>query len=512
LADPVDSSGGVIVIGRAPHGARVRLDLQADGTFEGRTRADVRGHFRLRFHVGYGTTAVQLVAIRPGRRPRADELVVYRPDTRPPTLEILSPSPGATTVTDVTITGRVTDDQSGVGTLTARLDDGAPISVPFAPNGLFSFTPGLALDGTANGQHVVQFQATDRTGNLSATAGFTYTLDAPATPAGGGLLRIVDQPGQPVLTQGDPGTEGNQYGFEGGTVIERDGLYYLFTSEMIGDPFGVKMRLALWTSPDGRAWTRVTTLYESSGTSDGTDPRAALWSPMPIFDEAANHWDLFYVAYRSQPGTPQAYRTNYDGGIWRSVSTRPGPDGIEGPYQDVGVILRPGPDALPWEGIQGTDSFYPYRVGDRWYAFYGSADPSQPNPYWKVGLATAPDLAGPWTRLTDESPVPLDSKSGVENPIVTRLASGEYVAVFDVLGYNDRIGYTVSPDGIHWSPGRYLELDPASEWADVVRTPLGLIPEADGTFTLFYTGYYQRAGYGTYSGLGVLKLELTTVK
>jgi hypothetical protein len=510
LAGPIDSSGKAVVIGRASPGTKVRLDLEADGTIERHARANARGHFRLVFHVGYGTTPIQLMDLRAGFRPRVAELAVYRLDTQPPTLKILSPSTGVVTSTDVTIIGEVADDQSGVGMLTARLDGGPLIPVPVAPGGQFTYTPRLPLDGTENGQHVVQFQVTDRTGNLSATAGLTYTLEAPVDAADSVVLRIADQPSQPVLTLGDPGTEGNQHGFEGGTVVELNGFYYLFTSEMIGDPLGVKMRLALWKSPDGLAWTRVSTLYESSGTTDGTDPRAALWSPLPIFDEAANRWNLFYVAYRSLPSTPQAYRVNYDGEIWRAVSTQPGLNGIEGPYQDVGVVLQPGPDSQPWEGIQGTDSFYPFQVGNRWYAFYGSADPSEPNPYWEVGLATAPDLAGPWVRLADGNPVPLDPQNGVENPIVTRLASGLYIAVFDALGYSDRIGYTVSSDGIHWSPARYLKLNPGSEWTDVVRTPLGLIPEPDGTYTLFYTGYYQKPGYGTYSGLGVLKLNITT--
>src|SRR5262249_32642292 len=155
---------------------------------------------------------------------------------------------------------------------------------PVGPDGRFSYTLHLALDGTANGPHVVQLQARDRTGNFSASALLTFTLDAPAAAGEGIVLRIVAQSGQPVLTQGDPGTEGNQYGFEGGTVVEQNGLYYLFTSEMVGDPLGVTMRLALWTSPDGASWARGSTLYQSSGSSDSTDPRAALWSPMPIFD------------------------------------------------------------------------------------------------------------------------------------------------------------------------------------------------------------------------------------
>ncbi|HBY63956.1 MAG TPA: hypothetical protein DEH78_29385, partial [Solibacterales bacterium] len=74
--------------------------------------------------------------------------------------------------------------------------------------------------------------------------------------------------------------------------------------------------------------------------------------------------------------------------------------GIGGPYQDAGVVMRRGPDSLGWEGLQGTDSFFPYRVGDRWYAMYGSARTEKlPIEHWLVGLATAPRVGGPWRRI-----------------------------------------------------------------------------------------------------------------
>ena len=60
----------------------------------------------------------------------------------------------------------------------------------------------------------------------------------------------------PVLTNGAAGTEGNKYGFEGGTVIRLKDGYHLFTSEMVGDPRWVKMKLAHWLSPDGVQWKR----------------------------------------------------------------------------------------------------------------------------------------------------------------------------------------------------------------------------------------------------------------
>jgi hypothetical protein len=245
----------------------------------------------------------------------------------------------------------------------------------------------------------------------------------------------------PVLTVQSSGAEGNKYGFEGGRVVKLNGTYHLFTSEMVGDPHWVKMRLAHWISQDRLHWTRLATLAESSGDFGGKDPRAALWSPLPVYNTADDRWNLFYVAYQAAPDTAQQWLTNHEGRIWRAVSSTPGVDGIGGPYTDAGVILQRGRDSDAWEGLQGTDSFFPYKVGEQWYALYGSAHTEKvPISLWQVGLAKAPDLAGPWVRCTDRNPLTVE-KRFIENPIVTKLEDGTYVAVYDTDAPN-AIGYT----------------------------------------------------------------------
>ena len=164
---------------------------------------------------------------------------------------------------------------------------------------------------------------------------------------------------QPILSVRSAGAERNKYGFEGGRVVKLNGTYHMFTSEMVGDPHWVKMKLAHWTSQDRIHWRRIGTVRESSGDFTGSDRRAALWSPMPVFDERDNRWNLFYVAYQAAPDTPQEWLTNHEGRIWRAVSVIAGADGISGPYRDVGVVLQRGPDSDAWEGLQGTDSFFP---------------------------------------------------------------------------------------------------------------------------------------------------------
>lgn len=307
-------------------------------------------------------------------------------------------------------------------------------------------------------------------------------------------LVVTRQFDAPVLTIRSAGAQGNKYGFEGGRVIKLDGVYHLFTSEMVGDPHWVKMKLAHWTSRDRTHWHRVATLLTSSGDFTGKDPRAALWSPMPVFDPQAARWNLFYVAYQAAPDTPSRWLTNHEGRIWRAVSATPGLAGIGGPYKDVGVVLERGPGSDPWEGLQGTDSFFPYLVNGAWYALYGSArTQSLPISLWQVGLARATQLAGPWTRCSQLNPLKIEPRF-IENPIVARLAGGAYIAVYDNHQPN-AIGYAISFDGIHWPPGRALTVQGGSGiWATEVRTPLGLIDEGDGTFTLFYSANEKISG------------------
>jgi hypothetical protein len=128
---------------------------------------------------------------------------------------------------------------------------------------------------------------------------------------------------KPVLERGSSGTEGNLHGFEGGCCIKLGSTYHLFATEMAGEPAGAHTLLAHWASNNRLDWHRVSTLYKSSENYDGHDPRAALWSPMPIFNESENRWNFFYVAYRAAPNTPTEWLTNFDGRIWRVWPSSP---------------------------------------------------------------------------------------------------------------------------------------------------------------------------------------------
>lgn len=302
-------------------------------------------------------------------------------------------------------------------------------------------------------------------------------------------LVLVRQHETPVITTRTSGAEGIRYGFEGGRAVKVGGTYHLFTTEMTGDPMWVKTRFGYWTSGDRLSWRRVATVRESSGEFEGRDPKAALWSPLPVFDPGEKRWSLFYVAYRAMPTDGTRFLLNHAGEIWRAVSKAPGPGGIRGPFEDVGIVLRPGPDSLSWEGLQGTDSFFAWPVAGVWRAFYGSArTETKPISHWRVGPAEAPRLAGPWRREAQDNPSPIEPHF-IENPIVTEAPGGGWLVVYDAET-PDGVGWAYSADGVRWGRGQGLVLQPKpGEWAKEIRTPLGLVPEGGDRFTLFYTGF-----------------------
>jgi hypothetical protein len=330
--------------------------------------------------------------------------------------------------------------------------------------------------------------STTNTNNSSSATPITSQVSPSPT------LSLIAQHPEPVITVRTPGAEGIRFGFEGGTVVKVGQTYHLFTSEMMDNPMWVKMRLGHWTSTDRLHWKRVQTIRESSGDYTGTDARAALWSPMMVWDGDDNRWNLFYVAYHSSPNGDNQIRLNAKGRIWRAVAQKPGKEGITGPFEDKGIIMQPDAETEPWEGLQGVDSFYPWKVGNTWYAFYGSCKTEQiPIKHWLVGFAVSgtPSLAGPWKRIPSKNPAPIE-KVFIENPVVSALPQGGYLCVYDSQDA-ETIGWAYSPDGVQWQSGNLLPIQPTpGTWAKDVRTAMGLVDEGNGRYTLFYTGFEEK--------------------
>lgn len=325
-------------------------------------------------------------------------------------------------------------------------------------------------------------------------------------------LEMVEWSDTPVIKRGNPGTELNRFGFEGGTVIKKDGVYNLFTAEMVDTPWNVKMKLAHWASNDEFTWKRVSTLVESSGNFTGSDIRAACWSPMPFFNKEQNRWNLFYVTYKSKPNNDTASFVNHAGRIWRAESQVSGYEGLGGPYKDLEIVMTPEIDGDPWEGLQGVDSYYVFEVGNNFYALYGSCNTQKlPVDSFRIGLASAPSMAGPWKRMSDKNPLQLEDNF-VENPIVTKVAENKFLMIFDSGGKG--IGYAFSTDGINWSHRKLLILeDKMKKWWTLLRTPMCLIKEDNDTYTIFFTAF-TGGDYGNFvknngfACIGRLKVKL----
>jgi RHS repeat-associated protein/uncharacterized repeat protein (TIGR01451 family) len=105
-------------------------------------------------------------------------------DRQAPVVTVLSPANGALVNTNPTISGRVTDNQTGVARLQRQVNLGVWQDVPFDANGNFSFTTTFELDGSADNTHSYRFKATDRAGNVLRTGDMTFTLDTvpPSAP------------------------------------------------------------------------------------------------------------------------------------------------------------------------------------------------------------------------------------------------------------------------------------------------------------------------------------------
>lgn len=326
------------------------------------------------------------------------------------------------------------------------------------------------------------------------------------------LFEIVGGENKAVIDEGMPGTEGIQGGFEGGRVVKVGDTYHMFPTERAGEKGiemyydRVKTKIGHWTSKDAIHWKRESTIYQASGTYAITeddnpmnDRRGAIWSYMPVFSEKANKWYGYYLAYTVH----KEIQPNHSfGRIWRCESTVEGINGIGGPYKDMGIIMEPGLDSQPWEGRQGVASFFPYKVGDKYFGFYSGAYPfeswadypKKSGKGWFVALAESNSLEGPWTRLNKGlEPIKTIHPQFVENPIVSQLPNGLYIAVFDGgpegWGHHlpNMIGYTLSKDGINWGEARYLPIETKVDktW-DIMRTPLCLIPEGNDVYTIIY--------------------------
>lgn len=359
---------------------------------------------------------------------------------------------------------------------------------------------------------------------------FAFILLASCSTKTHGSLEAILQPielhPQPVIGKTTDGTQNNKFGFEGGTAHKVNGKYYLFSTEVFDNPKTSAVRMAEWVSEDGLNFKKHQVLMETNMDWNDTTYNMAPWSPMVVYDDKAEKWNLFYVGYKRKPNATDVW--NMSGKIRRLEASVKGVEGIASKFLNQGFIDFPGsPDK--WEGPAEIVSFYPYKAGNDWYAFYGSnsapefidpqSKPQENNAakilFW-VGLAksTQNSLTGTWVRETKTNPVLMDSVF-MENPIVTRIKENLYVCIYDGANKHE-ISYALSKDGINWGKEKLIQIKDAPKWLNETRTPLCLIDEGNDIYTIYFTAFdgvnpdktppLWHDGFGN---VGRLKVKLT---
>jgi hypothetical protein len=204
-------------------------------------------------------------------------------DSTAPVVNISSPANGQSFQGSVAIVGTVADALSGVTSLTYSLDGGTPQPVAFGSGGAFSFQPGLATDGSADGQHTVALVATDGVGNVSQAVSVTFRLDT--TPPSVTITSPSDNVSgktDPVLT----GTISDAGGVSSVLVSVNGGIPQAATVDSQGN-FTFDPHLATDGSADG-FYTFVVVGRDVAGNSttlrlhytlDTTPPVATIQSP-----------------------------------------------------------------------------------------------------------------------------------------------------------------------------------------------------------------------------------------
>jgi len=176
-----DQSGVASVEAEVDGGAPFPISFDSTGNFSFTTSLPVDGS-------ADGSHTVDVRATDKAGNVSSFVSTAFTLDTVPPTVSITSPTTALNTSTNVTITGRATDIGSRVAQVEEQIDGGAFTPVTFDASGNFSFTTNLPLDGSADGQHTVDVQATDKAGNLSAPASYSFVLDTSTTRSGTTLV------------------------------------------------------------------------------------------------------------------------------------------------------------------------------------------------------------------------------------------------------------------------------------------------------------------------------------
>lgn len=211
-------------------------------------------------------------------------------DTVAPTIFISSPTDSPTQNKNLTVTGKASDDRSGLASVQVSIDNGAFQNVTFTATGDFTFTTTFGTTGSNDGAHSLRFRSTDRAGNVSTIATASFTLDTFVTPPSINLAPESDSgskgdlitstnpinlvgttdPNVDVLLVG-PGTttksdaSGN-YRFDGLTLVNGANSFTIRATDSLGNSRESTVSVSLNASPT------VTTPISDVNVAKGASP------------------------------------------------------------------------------------------------------------------------------------------------------------------------------------------------------------------------------------------------
>ncbi len=198
----IGSGAGISAGGEIDAGTSVVVSFEASVSVSARSGDKINNQGELSYKGRTLGELIQLVSDDSAEPGAADPTSVVI-DQLPPTVDLLTPSEGAT-VGDrrPTITG-TTEPGS---TVTVSIDGSAPAVVTVDGNGDWSFTPGSDL---SDGSHSVTVRAEDAAGNSSTDSG-SFTVDLTAPPLSISAPSAGEQvgPGDVIITGAtEPGRE-----------------------------------------------------------------------------------------------------------------------------------------------------------------------------------------------------------------------------------------------------------------------------------------------------------------
>ncbi len=313
-------------------------------------------------------------------------------------------------------------------------------------------------------------------------------------------INVVRGSKLPIIDEFHKGAHDNVGGFENGSVIKlENGEYHMLVVEMFVDGEVLNQgiwspaRIAHWVSIDAVNWDRKGLVI--AGNAIPRDEKENSWSPSFFWNKEENCWNIFW-------------RGN---AVFRYKSTVKGKNGIAGPYVEANKIWPPfEADKSHWHSGWFASFGNIFKAKDeRWYAFFCIGKEVNGDENWYAGLACAESIDGKWVpNINTNAPTFLYS----ENPFVYKY-DDVYFCVYDDLSCQKSIGLGYSYDGMHWER-QLVDLTHYVDWCDddwyvnTVRTPMSLIKEDDGTYTVFFTAAQKTNGYFS---IGSLSLSIERV-